>query len=97
MAPCTHIGLALGAAPGGRVRFGSLKFADIDGPTLINGLIPSQALCFGDLDFVADHLGQLQLSEENVAPLHILMPNHRLVQARGTIIDSGAPACRIDA
>jgi hypothetical protein len=29
MAPCTYIGLALGAAPGGRIRFESLEFADI--------------------------------------------------------------------
>jgi hypothetical protein len=54
MAPYTHIGLTLGLALGGRIRFGSLEFADIDGPAPINGLIPSQALCFGDLDFAAD-------------------------------------------
>jgi hypothetical protein len=38
-------------------RFGSLEFADVEGPTLVNGLLPSQALRFGDLDFIADHLG----------------------------------------
>jgi hypothetical protein len=57
MAPYTHIGLPLGVAPGGRIYFGSLEFANIDGPTPVNGLIPGQALCFGDLDFVADRLG----------------------------------------
>jgi hypothetical protein len=31
MAPCTHVGLALGAAPVGRIRFGSLEFTDIKG------------------------------------------------------------------
>jgi hypothetical protein len=45
MAPCTYIGLALGAAPGGRIRFESLEFADIDGLAPVNGLLPSQALC----------------------------------------------------
>jgi hypothetical protein len=77
MAPCTHIGLPLGVAPGGRIRFGSLEFADIDKPAPINGLIPGQDLRFGDLDFVADRLGQLWLSEENVAPPHISTPDHR--------------------
>jgi hypothetical protein len=48
MAPCTHIGLTLDVAPGGRIRFGSLEFADIDGLAPINGLIPSQALRFWD-------------------------------------------------
>ena len=89
MAPYTHIGLALGVAPSSRIRFESLEFADIDGLAPINGLIPGQALCFGDLDFVADHQGQLWLSEENTAPLHISMPDHGPVQAEGTIIDSG--------
>jgi hypothetical protein len=97
MAPCTHIGLALGAAPGGRIQFGSLEFTDIDGPAPVNGLIPGQALRFGDLDFVANRLGQLRLSEENAAPPHISMPNHGPAQARGVIIDSGALSCRIDA
>ena len=63
MAPCTHIGLALSMALGGRIRFGSLEFADIDGPAPVNGLIPRQALRFGDLDFVTNCLGQLRLSE----------------------------------
>ena len=97
MAPYTHIGLALGVAPSGRIRFQSLEFADIDGPAPVNGLIPGQALRFGDLDFVADHLGQLRLSEENAAPLHISMPDHGPTQAGGTVIDSGALAFRINA
>ena len=29
MAPCTYIGLALGAALGGYIRFGSLEFAHV--------------------------------------------------------------------
>jgi hypothetical protein len=31
MAPCTYVGLPLVAAPSGRMRFESLKFADADG------------------------------------------------------------------
>jgi hypothetical protein len=57
MDPYTHIGLALGAAPGGCIQFRSLEFTDIDGPAPVNGLIPGQALRFGDLDFMADCLG----------------------------------------
>ena len=57
MAPCTYIRLALGAAPGGRIRFGSLEFTNIDRPAPVDGLLPSQALSFRDLDFVADHMG----------------------------------------
>jgi hypothetical protein len=57
MAPYTYVRLALGMAPGGRIRFGSLEFTDIDGPATVNSLLLSQALCFRDLDFVADHLG----------------------------------------
>jgi hypothetical protein len=79
MAPCTYVGLALGVALGGRICFGSLEFSDIDGPAPINSLLPSQALCFEDLDFVADCLGQLRLSEENAAPPHISTPDHGLV------------------
>jgi hypothetical protein len=68
MAPCTYIGLALGAAPGDRIHFRSLEFTDIDGLVPINSLLPNQALCFGDLDFIAECLGQLWLSKENAAP-----------------------------
>ena len=57
MVPCTHIRLTLGVAPDGRIRFGSHEFADIDRPILFNGLIPSQALRFGNVDFLADYLG----------------------------------------
>ena len=57
MAPYTYVGLALGVAPGGRIHFGSLEFTDINRPAPINGLLPSQALCFRDLDFMANHLG----------------------------------------
>jgi hypothetical protein len=57
MAPCTYVRLALGMAPDGRICFRSLEFTDIDGPAPVNSLLLGQALCFGDLDFVADHLG----------------------------------------
>jgi hypothetical protein len=96
MAPCTYIELALGSAPGGRIRFESLKFTDIDGPTPVNGLLPGQALCFRDLDFMIDHLGQLRLSEENAAPSYISMPDHGPARAGPTIVDFDALACRID-
>ena len=76
MAPCIYIGLALGAALGGRIRFESLEFADINGLAPVDDLLLSQALRFGDLDFMADRLGQLRLSKENVAPPHISMPDH---------------------
>jgi hypothetical protein len=97
MAPCTHIGLALSTAPSGHIRFGSLEFTDIDGPAPFDGLIPSQALRFGDLDFVADHLGQLRLNEEKTAPPHISTPDHGSAQVRGAMDDSGVLACMIDA
>jgi hypothetical protein len=76
MAPGTYVELVLSAALGSRIRFGSPEFADIDGSAPVNGLLPGQALRFGDLDFIADRLGQLWLSEENVAPPHISTPNH---------------------
>jgi hypothetical protein len=57
VAPYTYIRLALGAALGGCIHFGSLEFADINEPAPVHSLIPSQALRFKDLDFVADHLG----------------------------------------
>jgi hypothetical protein len=57
MAPCTYVRLALGMAPDGRICFRSLEFTDIDGPAPVNSLLLGQALCFGDLDFVVDHLG----------------------------------------
>jgi hypothetical protein len=76
MAPDTYVGLVLSAALGSRIRFGSPEFTDIDGPAPVNGLLPGQALRFGDLVFVADLLGQLWLSEENAAPPHILTPDH---------------------
>ena len=76
MAPCTYIRLTLGVAPGDRIRFRSLEFTDINGLAPIHGLISGQALCFRDLDFVADRLGQLRLNDENAAPPHMLMPGH---------------------
>ena len=76
MAPCTYVGRALGMPPYGRIHFGSLEFANVHGPAPIDGIILGQALRSGDLDFVADHLGQLWLSEENVAPPHISTLDH---------------------
>jgi hypothetical protein len=97
MAPCAYIRLALGVAPGGRIHFGSLEFTDTDRLAPKNSLLPSQALFFRDLDFVADHLGQPQLSEENVAPPHISTLDHVPAHAGPVVIDSDALACRIDA
>ena len=77
MAPYTYVELALSTAPGDRIHFGSLEFTDINGLAPVDGLIPDQALCFGDLDCVANHLGLLWLSEENVASLHIKMATGR--------------------
>ena len=97
MASCTHVGLALGAAPNGRSCFGSLELADFDGPPPVDSLLPGQALCFEDLDFIVDHTGQLCLNEGNAAPPHILMLDHGLSRAGPVIVDSDALACRIDA
>ena len=97
MAPYTYVGLALDVAHGGRIHFRSLEFADIDGPAPVNNLLPGQALCFGDLDFVADHMGQLWLSKENAALPHILTLDHGLAHASPMIVNSDALACRIDA
>ena len=81
MAPCTYVGLALGTALGGRICFRSLEFANVDGPAPINGLLPSQALRFGDLDFIADHQGQLCLDEGNAALPHISTLNYGMAHA----------------
>jgi hypothetical protein len=97
MAPCTYVELALGVASSGPIRFGSLKFADINGPAPKDDLLLSKALCFRDLDFMAYRLGQLRLSEENVASPHISMPDHGPAQEGPTIVDSDALACRVDA
>ena len=97
MSPFTYVGLALGVALGGCVHFGSLKFADIDGPAPVNGLLHGQALRSRDLGFTADHMSQLHLYEGNTAMPHFLMLDHRPACAGPTIIDSDALACRIDA
>ena len=96
MAPCIYIGLALGMAPGGRIHFRSLEFADANRPTLALNLIPVQALCFGDLDFIADHLGQLRLSKGDTAQPHTPMLNHGPAHASPATVDPDALACRID-
>jgi hypothetical protein len=59
-------------------------------------IIPNHALN-NDLDFVADHLDQLQLSEENAAPPHISTLDHGPACASPTIVDSDVLACRINA
>jgi hypothetical protein len=97
MAPCTYVRLALSTAPDGRIRFGSLEFTDIDGPAPVNSILPGQALRFGDLDFVTDHLGQLRLSEEKAATPYISIPDHRSARAGPAIVNSDVLACRIDA
>jgi hypothetical protein len=66
MVTCTYVGRALGVAPGGRIRFGSLEFINTDGPMFVSGFYPGQVLCLSDLDFMADHLGQLHLCEGTV-------------------------------
>jgi hypothetical protein len=66
MVPCTYVGRALGVALGGRIRFGSLEFVDTDGPMPVSGFYLGQVLRRNDLDFVADHLGQLHLYEGTV-------------------------------
>jgi hypothetical protein len=63
MAPSTYVGCALSAALGGRIRFGSLKFIDTDGPMPVLGFYPVHSLCLSDSDFVVDHLGQPHPSE----------------------------------
>ena len=59
MAHCTYVRRALDAALGGRIRFGSLEFANINRPAPVDDLLLGQALCFEDLDFMADRLGRL--------------------------------------
>jgi hypothetical protein len=97
MAPCTYVGLALSVNPSGRISFESLEFANIDGPAPVNGLLPGQALRFGDLEFIANHMAQLCLREGNMAMPHISMLDHGPAHAGPMIIDPNALACRIDA
>jgi hypothetical protein len=66
MVPCTYVGRALGVAPGGCICFESLEFVDTDGPMPVFGFYLGQVLRLGDLDFMADHLGQLHLCEGTV-------------------------------
>ena len=97
MAPCTYAELALGTALAARICFRSLEFADIDEPTPDDGLFPGQALRFGDLDFIADHMGQLRLGEGNAASPHIPTPNKGPALIGPAIVNPDALACRIDA
>jgi len=96
MAPCSYIGLALGAALGGRIRFGSLEFADANGPTPASSLLPGQALHFEDLDFIAVHLRQLCLNERDTAPPHTPTLDHGPAHAGAAVVDPNALACRIN-
>jgi hypothetical protein len=73
MAHYTYVGHALGAAPGVRIRFGSLEFIDTDGPIPIYSFYPGQIICFGNLDFMANHLGQLHLSGGVSPPIKALV------------------------
>jgi hypothetical protein len=97
MDPYTYVRLAFGIAPGDCIHFRSLEFANINRLAPIDGLLPGQALRFGELEFMVDHLGRLRLSKENVAPLHISTPDRGLARAGSTIVDSDALACRVDA
>lgn len=97
MAPCTYVGLALGAVPGGRICFRSLEFINANGPMSVLNFIPDQALHFRDLDFVADHLGQLHLHEGDVAPPCTPLQNPRSTHRGMLIIDSNALAHKINA
>lgn len=58
---------------------------------------PSQALCFGDLDFAADHLGQLHLCEGDAPPPQT--PSQETASHVGgpTDVDPEALASRINA
>jgi hypothetical protein len=97
MAPCTNIRLALSVAPDSRIVFGSLEFTNANGPMPAFSLLHGQALCFGDLDFIANHLGQLHLHEGDTAPPHTPTPNLRPARVGPSIVDSNALARRIDA
>ena len=97
MAPCTYVRLALGAAPSGRIRFGSLEFIDVNGPTPAFSLLPDQAFRFGDLNFIADHIGRLHLRNGDAAPSYTPMLILRPAYISPTTIDSDALPCRIDA
>jgi hypothetical protein len=97
MAPCTYVRLALSAPPGSRIRFRSLEFIDADGLRATLSLLSGQALRSGDLNFIANRLGQLHLYEGNVAPPQTPSRNPRLIRTGPTIVDSNALARRIDA
>jgi hypothetical protein len=97
MAPCTYVGLTLSVAPSRRIRFGSLEFNDIVGPVPTFNFYPVQALCFGDLDFVADHLGQLHLYEGDVPPLQTPSLDTTPLIGSPANIDPEAIASRINA
>jgi hypothetical protein len=84
-------------ALGGSNLFGSLEFTGVNGIAPVDSLLPGQALRFEDLDFIADHMGQLHLKEGNAAPSHISMLDHRPAYVGPAIINSDALACKIDA
>jgi hypothetical protein len=74
MAPFTNFGLALDAAPNGCIRFQSLEFVNIDGPTPIFGFHPSQDLHLDGLEYVTYHLGPSHLGAGITPPPRMSMP-----------------------
>ena len=69
MAPFTHFWFVVHVTPDGRVRFESLEFIDTNGTMPISEFHHDQVLCLGDLDYVADHLGQPHLCEGTIPSL----------------------------
>lgn len=74
-----HIG---DLAPGGSIRFVSLELAAGRGECrLIPRFTPSNALCFRNLDFVANDSGHLQLLDP-VPPWLMKLPYHNKIDTQ---------------
>ena len=91
MAPCTYVRHARGVAHDGCIRFGSLEFADANGPTPAFSLLPGDAVHWGarlhsqpprSMDTTPPHTPTLDLGPARIGPV---------------IVDSNVLACRIDA